>query len=129
MNKYIKIHGDSKSGALLHNKTNFAWRHINSNNEFLRHCQTFHWYTWLIYRIATTVLLVKTNSQTKLNIENVPKKNMRWNDMEWNFWEQKKCIVVNNWLSITWSITKTSKNKNSPKKATNIVYWFLYQDW
>lgn len=55
MNKYIKIHGDSKSGALLHNKTNFAWRHINSNNEFLRHCQTFHWYTWLIYRIATTV--------------------------------------------------------------------------
>lgn len=94
MNKYIKIHGDSKSGALLHNKTNFAWRHINSNNEFLRHCQTFHWYTWLIYRIATTVLLVKTNSQNLLEYWKCTKKK-KWDEMIWNetFGSKKNALL------------------------------------
>lgn len=77
------------------------------------HCQTFDWYIWVFYRIATTVLLVvEETHKTNLNTENVQKQ--RWNDGMTLLGAKKimhDCKALLN-KSIIWSITNTSKNKD-----------------
>lgn len=94
------------------------------------HCQTFDWYIWVFYRIATTVLLVvEETHKTNLNTENVQKQ--RWNDGMTLLGAKKimhdcKALLINNLINYK---HQQKQRLILQKDYCNIVYWFLYQGW